>query len=138
MAASQRPSRFVINPAGVRELLTSPSGPIYQDLLRRAIRVESRAKILASGRPGPRVDTGRLRASITHRLLSSPEGVYAEVGTVVEYASFVEFGTTPHTIRPTVRKALYWKGAEHPVFVVHHPGNKPYPFLRPALLAAAD
>jgi phage gpG-like protein len=106
-------------------------------MLNRAIRVESRAKLLASGRPGPRVNTGRLRASITHRILSSPQGAFAEVGTNVEYARFVEFGTQPHTIRPRSKQALYWKGAEHPYRSVRHPGNRPYPFLRPALLAAA-
>ena len=128
---------FILNPAGVAEVLAGPNGPVYRDLLVRAIRVESRAKILASGRPGPKVQSGRLRASITHRLLSSPEGAFAEVGTNVEYAGFVEYGTGPHTIRARNRQALYWKGADHPVRSVRHPGNRPYPFLRPALLAAA-
>ena len=128
---------FILNPAGLAEVLAGPNGPVYRDLLVRAIRVESRAKVLASGRPGPRVQTGRLRASITHRVLSSPAGAFAEVGTNVEYAGFVEFGTSPHTITARTRQALYWKGAEHPVYRVNHPGNRPYPFLRPALLAAA-
>lgn len=128
---------FILNPAGLAEVLAGPNGPIYRDLLVRAIRVESRAKILASGRPGPKVQSGRLRASITHRVFSSPDGAFAEVGTNVEYAGFVEFGTAPHTIRPRNRQALYWKGAEHPVRLVRHPGNRPYPFLRPALVAAA-
>ena len=128
---------FILNPAGVAEVLAGPEGPVYRDLLARAIRVESRAKLLASGRPGPRVQTGRLRGSITHRLFSSPQGAFAEVGTNVEYAAFVEFGTPPHVITARNARALYWKGAAHPVRSVRHPGNRPYPFLRPALLAAA-
>jgi phage gpG-like protein len=128
---------FILNPAGLAEVLASPAGPVYKDLLVRAIRVESRAKLNASGRPGPRVNTGRLRASITHRVFSSPSGAFAEVGTNVEYAAFVEYGTGPHTITARNKQALYWKGAAHPVRSVQHPGNRPYPFLRPALLAAA-
>jgi Bacteriophage HK97-gp10, putative tail-component len=130
--------RFVLNPVGLRDVLESPSGPVYRDLLRRAIRVESRAKLNASGRPGPNVDTGRLRASITHRLVVDANGLYAEVGSNVSYAAFVEYGTRPHRITARNRRALYWKGAEYPVFAVNHPGSKPYPFLRPALLAAAE
>ncbi len=128
---------FVLNPAGLAQVLAGPNGPVYRDLLTRAIRVESRAKLNASGRPGPRVNTGRLRASITHRVFSSPTGAFAEVGTAVEYAAFVEYGTDPHTITARNKRALYWKGAAHPVYSVNHPGNRPYPFLRPALLAAA-
>jgi len=48
----------------------------------------------------PRVDTGRLRASITHRGVRSSAGAYRqEVGTNVEYAEDVELGTSktmPH------------------------------------------
>ena len=56
-------------------------------------------------------------------------------GTNIKYAPGLEYGTAPHEIRPVTKKALYWKGAEHPVKVVHHPGNPPYPFLRPAYLS---
>ena len=63
---------------------------------------------------------------------SKPEGV---CGTNIQYAPGLEFGTSPHEIRPKTAKALYWKGADHPVKVVHHPGNRPYPFLRPAFLS---
>jgi len=63
---------------------------------------------------------------------TEPSGV---CGTNVKYGPDLEFGTAPHDIRPVAKKALYWKGASHPVKVVHHPGNKPYPFLRPAYLS---
>jgi len=50
----------------------------------------------------------------------------------VNYARVVEFGMRPHIILPVNKKALYWKGAAHPVKVVHHPGTKGKPYLRPA------
>lgn len=130
-------SYVVVKGAALEHLLRSPQGAVGRDLLRRAIRVESQAKINASGRPGPRVRSGRLRASITHQILTTPYGgLVARVGSNVEYAGFVEYGTPAHTIRPRRKRALYWKGAPHPVARVCHPGNRPYPYLRPALRAA--
>ena len=66
-------------------------------------------------------DTGRLRASITHR--ASRDSV--EVGTNVAYAAIHQFGgkTAPRTIQPRHKKALYWPGAWHPVAQVNHPGS---------------
>jgi hypothetical protein len=71
-------------------LLNGPSGPVGHELARRAVAVESAAKQHASGRPGPNVITGRLRGSITWTLGSDFRGVYADIGTVVHYAPFVE------------------------------------------------
>jgi len=48
------------------------------------------------------------------------------------YVLTVELGSPPHIIRPRNKKALYWPGADHPVKLVHHPGTKGKPFLRPA------
>jgi len=50
-----------------------------------------------------------------------------------EYGVWQEFGAKPHVIRPNKAKALSWPGAEHPVGAVHHPGNPPHPFMRPAI-----
>lgn len=47
------------------------------------------------------VDTGRLRASITHRV----EADRAEVFTVVEYAPYVEFGTSRRAASPFLAPA---------------------------------
>ena len=49
--------------------------------------------------------------------------------TPAPYAAFVEFGTRPHEILPINKQALYWKGAEHPVKRVEHPGSKANPFM---------
>ena len=50
----------------------------------------------------------------------------------IKYARGVEEGTRPHTIRAKNKKALYWKGAKHPVKSVRHPGSRAKPFLIPA------
>jgi hypothetical protein len=128
--------RIVFNEAAVQRMLRDPLGPVGRDLTRRAINVESAAKLNASGRPGPNVDTGRLRSSITHELVQGPTGLVARIGTNVEYARYVEEGTPPHEIRPVNKRALFWPGAEHPVAVVHHPGSHARPYLEPALEAA--
>lgn len=56
--------------------------------------------------------------------------LFATVGPTVEYAVFVHEGTRPHVITPKNGKALYWKGLEHPVRSVNHPGTKPNPFMQ--------
>lgn len=129
-------SLLVLNPAAMQRLLASPAGPVGRELSRRAVRVESQAKINASGRPGPKVQTGRLRSSITWHLGIDGRGLFARIGTNVSYARGIELGNPPHTIVAVNKQALFWKGAAHPVRVVHHPGNRPMPFLRPALAAA--
>lgn len=93
----------------LHQLMYGPRGPVMRDLARRAIRVETSAKEHASHRPGPQVVTGRLRGSITWRLGADSFGPYADVGSAVLYAPFLEHGTQ------------------------YMP---PYPFLRPALEAA--
>lgn len=132
---------FRVNVQGIEHTLKDPNGPFAKDLARRAQRVRDQAVVNASGRPGPNVDTGRLRSSIGWRLVPSGAGFYAEVYTPVRYAGFVEFGTGPFVIEARGRSAggknaLYWKGAAHPVKRVIRQGNRAYPFLRPALRAA--
>lgn len=106
--------QLVINPDALQDILNDPEGLVGRDLQRRAINVESQAKLNASGRPGPNVDTGRLRSSITHEVVNRADGsLVARVGTNVEYARYVEEGGSPPGSRG--------------------PG---YPYLRPALEAA--
>lgn len=70
--------------------------------------------------------TGNLYKSITSQVLSDREAV---VGTNVLYARAVHDGLPPFVIQPAKKKALYWKGAAHPVQQVRHPGIKPNPYL---------
>jgi bacteriophage HK97-gp10 putative tail-component len=136
-------TRVVWNEARLAALLNSEQGEVASDLLRRAVNVESQAKLNASGHgSGPRVRTGRLRASIRHQLDVDERGLVARIGSNVEYARYVEEGTEPHRISAGIvtgrsrKRALHWKGARHPVLTVNHPGNRAYPYLRPALVAA--
>ena len=100
--------------AGLRELLDSTQGDTARDLARRAVRVESAAKLNATGREygdgtrGPRVQTGRLRTSITWELGRDSQGLFADIGTSVVYGRYLELGTDR---------------------------MRPYPFLGPALSA---
>jgi phage gpG-like protein len=87
---------LILNEHAIHELLTDPEGMVANDLKRRAINVESQAKLNASGRPGPNVDTGRLRSSITWELAHRSDGqLVARIGSNVEYARYVEEGGDP-------------------------------------------
>jgi len=67
-----------------------------------------------------------------------PDGAEVLVGTSVEYAKWVEYGTAAHLIRPRQKKALWWKDLPHPVRLVSHPGTQAKPFLRPAMDSQRD
>lgn len=102
--------------------------------------IEIRAKLNASGRPGPKVQTDRLRSSITHKV--SPDKKEGVVGTNVEYAPPVEFG---HRVRghlasfglPSVavigktrRRSAFARSGISAVGTRMTPA---YPFMQPAL-----
>lgn len=72
------------------------------------------------------VKTGRLKTSIRPSFGVLSAVIEPHVG----YAIYVHDGTKPHIIRPRTKKALYWKGALHPVKLVHHPGTKANPFMQ--------
>ena len=75
------------------------------------------------------VDTGHLRRGIGN----FRRGMTVTVHTSnIKYAVMVEKGTKAHIIKPKDKKALYWKGATHPVKKVNHPGSKAKPYLIPA------
>lgn len=86
---------------------------VEKAVLRGALLVERTAKEIFKGRNDPsvyneppRVQTGRLRASITHRGIRE-NGVYnQEVGTNVEYAFDVEHGTSVTMPHPFMSYAL--------------------------------
>lgn len=63
-------------------------------LNRCALMVERSAKLFCP------VDTGRLRASIAHRVVEENKQTYAEIGTSVEYAPYVEFGSVSRNRQP--------------------------------------
>lgn len=96
----------------------------------------------------PYTRTGRLRASIQ----KSVEGQTVRIGTNVEYAPYVEYGTKPHKILPRYKKALAWPATGQTAAglgrgpqgtkkksgsltvrkSVNHPGSKPRHFMKKA------
>ncbi|WP_334111256.1 HK97-gp10 family putative phage morphogenesis protein [Thermodesulfitimonas autotrophica] len=108
-------------------------------LVRAGLLVERDAKKLCP------VDTGRLRTSISHRLTGAgTKNPAVEVGTNVEYAPYVEFGTRPHY--PPPRALRRWAqlhgmkpGAEFAIArKIAARGTPAKPFLFPAFNANKD
>lgn len=93
-------SRTRLNQAELNRLLTSPDGPVGRDLVRRTVQVETAAKRLCP------VDTGRLRSSITRAVDVDSNGLVGVVGSDVDYAEHVEFGTSRAAAQPFLRPAL--------------------------------
>jgi HK97 gp10 family phage protein len=80
--------------------LFGPAGELAKVLARAGVRVETKAKQRCP------VDTGRLRSSISSQL-DIGEGVPAVViGTDVEYAIYVELGTSRMAARPFLRSSV--------------------------------
>lgn len=104
--------------------LLEKSKPVLFQAIRRAVslsamEIEGDAKALAP------VDTGRLRGSIGTTLDVGKDYVLANVGTVVEYAVFVEYGT----------------GKKGEAGVPHRQdwlGMPPHPYLRPSFRFHVD
>ena len=112
---------------GLRRFFGRMSDDVARAVDRTRIDVQNEAR-----RRAP-VDTGRLRSSIVSRAEGGGRSLGYVVGSNVNYAAAVEFGTAPHVIKPRYKQALYWPGAAHPVASVNHPGTKAQPFLRPAI-----
>lgn len=103
-------------------------GGAVKELLEKAsLLIEGIAKKKATGRPGPKVITDRLRSSITYTIDAAPVPLWGRIGTNVEYAQFVEHGHSqePGRYVPAI-------GARLVVSEV-----RAYPFLGPARKEAA-
>ena len=116
--------KFVIDLKDTSENIRSD---VQKVLKKSGFNIEARAKrnIVNNGS----VKTGHLRRGITADVGNMEVTVHTSN---IKYARGVEEGTRPHTIRAKNKKALYWKGAKHPVKSVRHPGSKAKPFLIPA------
>lgn len=129
--------RTTIYDSSLRQLGTSPAGPIFRRMVTVGAAVETAAKRNASGTMVG-VRTGNLRSSIA---AGTPEVRGSLLTVTVEasapYALAVHEGTAPHDIVPTSKRVLAWQGPTGPGFAhrVHHPGTKARPFLRDALPA---
>jgi len=108
--------RIVENPAALRRLLTGQHGGVARDLARRVVRVQNQARINATGARGggasnpesrgPRVDTGRLRASIHWEIREDAQGLEGRIGTNVEYGYYLETGLRNGRTYPFLVPAL--------------------------------
>jgi HK97 gp10 family phage protein len=96
--------------------------------LNRAIR-QTIMFVRGESQKNAPVRTGYLRGSV----YTDYEPLRGEIGYKAKYAGFVHDGTAPYTIVPTTKKALFWKGAAHPMRSVRHPGIKANPFLQRAV-----
>ena len=116
--------KFVIDLKDTSENIRSD---VQKVLKKSGFNIEARAKgnITNNGS----VKTGHLRRGITTDIGNMEVTVHTSN---IKYARGVEEGTRPHTIRAKNKKALYWKGAKHPVKSVRHPGSRAKPFLIPA------
>lgn len=131
----------VRHPAQIKAILSSPLGGVYQDIFRRSVRVQNKAKLNLE-RPPRRIDTGRLRSDIHVQMIIVKGVPIGRVGFNVFYGVFVHEGTgiygpkgTP--ITPKQSKFLRWRSKKGTyVYKPSVKGMMPNPFLRDALPAA--
>ena len=105
---------LILFPGPLHELLNGVNGPVARDLAKRAIRVESAAKLLLNdpypppSTPGnaPHKRTARLQTSITWQLGEDAIGLFAAIGTNVDYGRYLEEGTERMQKRPFLVPAL--------------------------------
>ena len=116
--------KFVIDLKDTSENIRSD---VQKVLKKSGFNIEARAKRNITNNGS--VKTGHLRRGVTTDIGNMEVTVHTSN---IKYARGVEEGTRPHTIRAKNKKALYWKGAKHPVKSVRHPGSKAKPFLIPA------
>lgn len=99
---------------------------VNQAMEQACILVENEAKIKCP------VDNGLLRNSITHYIEDNPNELIGVVGTNVEYAPYVEFGTGIYSSLGNGRQDRWKykdaKGEWHSTI-----GQHPQPYLHPAL-----
>jgi hypothetical protein len=134
----------VLNNAQIAYILRSPNGPVARDLIKRGIKVQSRAKRNLGGSTGSgprRVDSGLLRATLGTQLRSDGGDLVMRVGSGLYYSLWVHNGTglygPRHTwIVPKAKKFMRWTdkgGKVH--FAKRVKGMKPNPYLKNALPA---
>lgn len=121
---------FTPNPAGLTQLLHSPTGDVARWVFATAQAVASLAKANA-----PKV-TGALANSITVTPTMVGGTPVAYVDANAPYAGFVHEGTGPHPIDPVNARVLRFPSKSGViVFTPHveHPGTRAQPFLTDAL-----
>lgn len=123
--------------AELQKMLDQLPANLEQNVLRSALRAganvikaEAQQQLAAHGnvktgvlskglKVGTRAKGGKVTATVTAK------GKHGYI------AHWIEFGTAAHEIRPKGAKSLFLAGAFKTI--VHHPGIRPQPFMRPAL-----
>lgn len=82
--------------------------------------------------------TGTLKGSITHEVVEEGNKIVGYVGTNIEYAPYQEFGTGKFAENGDGRKTPWAYTDERTGETVWTAGNKPKPYLRPALRDRRD
>ena len=99
---------------------------MFRALESAALIVEASAKALA-----PVGDSGELRDKIDHNVTDGTNGPQAKIGSPLDYAMYVEYGTGEFAENGAGRKGGW--SYQTPDGEWHHTdGMKPQPFLRPA------
>ena len=105
---------------------------MFQALESAALIVEASAKALA-----PVGDSGELRDKIDHNVVDASNGPAAKIGSPLDYAMYVEYGTGEFAENGAGRKGGW--SYQTPDGEWHHTnGMSPQPFLRPAFKRNKD
>lgn len=86
--------------ARLKALAKQSTSALKRAVTQSSIHVEGEAKSRAP------VKTGRLRSSITHEIIDNESNITGQIGTNVEYAPHVEFGTIKAKAKPFLVPAL--------------------------------
>ena len=105
---------------------------MFRALESAALIVEASAKALA-----PVGDSGELRDKIDHNVVDTSNGPAAKIGSPLDYAMYVEYGTGEFAENGAGRKGGW--SYQTPDGEWHHTdGMHPQPFLRPAFKRNKD
>lgn len=121
--------KVTINRAGINAACRLEG--VYHDLERRADRVISAAGFAVIERSG-----AYRRGLQRDRFRARAGRAGVRVTATAAHSAVLEFGSRPHVIEPRNKRALFWRGAAHPVQRVQHPGTAARHVLRSALRAA--
>ena len=131
-------SMHVTGLSDLQQFLDTLTPKLEANIMRGALRAgmkpvqtDAKARVeVVSGqlRDGLKISTRIKGGTVMARLRATGKHAYV--------AHWVEFGTAPHYIKPKKAKALAVAGGFSEV--VHHPGARPYPFMRPALDSQAQ
>ncbi|MER7500445.1 hypothetical protein AB0L05_27685 [Nonomuraea pusilla] len=138
---------IVWNEAELWRVLRSYEGPVGLHIAKLARQGTRKAKRYANVSPAGDIEAGRppgyMRAKIRWDRGRDVIGVYADISSPARtardgkpYGLFMEIGTRAHVIRPKRPDGwLRFMVDGKVVFarVVHHPGTRPYAYLRRAL-----